>query len=76
MGFEVGVIHHEHLFCPPTSFRLCTGFRLCGGSGSWGEDQLEDSLLRAGAAAVVEGFVASIGGWGIHESASRDAVPG
>ena len=35
MGFEVGVIHHEHLFCPPTSFWLCGG-----ASGSWGEDQL------------------------------------
>ena len=71
MGFEVGVIHHQHLFCP------CTGFRLCGGaSGSWGEDQLEDSLLPEAAAAVVEDFLGSIGGWGIHESASRDAVPG
>ena len=64
MCFEVGVIQHEHLFCPPTSFWLCTGFRLCGGaSGSCGEDQQEDSLLRAGAEVVVEGFVGSIGGW-------------
>ena len=70
MCFGVGVIHHEHFFCLPTSFWLCTsfwpctGFRLCGGaSGSWGEGQLEDSLLPEAAAAVVEGFVASIGGW-------------
>ena len=67
MGFDVSGVHHQDL-----GF---WGIRWLCGIGCWqlGKDQIKNTLVSPAAAAVVEGFVGTIGGPGHPPSAAPSA---